>query len=73
MLTDIKKVFNQVLSYQIPQEVNEIFLCWKNSESEKNSKVNKKHPVIQAFQSVNDTLKDDLLDIEEAIKQIKIT
>ena len=72
VLTDIKKVFNQVLSYQIPQEVNEILLCWKNSESEKNSKVNKKHPVIQAFQSVNDTLKDDLLDIEEAIKQIKI-
>ena len=72
VVTDVKKVFHEVLSYQIPQEVNEIFLCWKNCSPEKNNKVNKKHPVVQAFKSVNETLKNDLLDIEEAMEQIKI-
>ena len=59
VLSDVKNIFNNVLSYQIPQEVNEIFLCWKNCVSDINSKVTKNHPVIKAFLSVNDILKDD--------------
>ena len=73
VLSDVKNIFNNVLSYQIPQEVNEIFLCWKNCVSDINSKVTKNHPVIKAFLSVNDILKDDLLDIKEAMEQIKLT
>ena len=72
VVTDIKKVFQDVLSYQIPQEVNEIFLCWKNCGTEIKSKVNKRHPVIKAFQYVNSTLQDDLLDIQEALEQVKL-
>ena len=72
VVTDVKKVFEEVLSYQIPQEVNEIFLCWKSCVTEIKSKVNKKHPVIQAFQSVNNTINDDLLDIQEALEQVKL-
>ena len=61
-----------LLSYQIPQEVNEIFLCWKNSASDMKNKINKRHPAIKAFDTVNAVVKDELLDISEAIAQVQI-
>ena len=74
VLTDIKNAFKgDLISYQIPQEVNEIFLCWKNTVPDMNSKINKKHPAIQAFESVNKIVNEDLLDLDEALSQIKIT
>ena len=73
VLTDIKNTFQgDLISYQIPQEVNEIFLCWKNNVPEMNSKINKKHPAIQAFESVNKIVNEDLLDLNEALSQIRI-
>ena len=73
VIADVKKVFKgDILSYQIPQEVNEIFFCWQNNFSAMGSKLNKKHPTVKAFESINRTVKDELLDISEAMAQIRI-
>ena len=73
VVNDIKTAFDgELLSYRIPQEVNEIFLCWKTSVPEMKSKVNDKHPAIKAFETVNRVVKDDLLDLSEAIQQVQI-
>ena len=73
VVNDVKTAFGGgLLSYRIPQEVNEIFLCWKTSVPDMKSKVNQKHPAIKAFESVNIVVKDDLLDLSEAIQQVRI-
>ena len=73
VLEDVKKVFKgDLLTYQIPQEVNEIIFCWKNSLSGIKTKINKNHPAIMAFESTNKTVKDDLLDITEAMAHVRI-
>ena len=73
VVKDIKNVFRgDLLSYQIPQEVNEIFLCWKTSVPEMNSKLSKIHPAIVAFETINSVVKDELLDLTEALSQVHI-
>lgn len=73
VIADIKNAFKgDLLSYQIPQEVNEIFLCWKSTLPDMKSKINKKHPAIKAFDTVNALVKDELLDVSEAIAQVQI-
>ena len=73
VIKDVKTAFGcELLSYQIPQEVNEIFFCPKTSVPEMKSKINKKHPAIKAFETVNVNVQDDLLDLSEAIKQIQL-
>ena len=73
VVADVKNAFKgDLLSYQIPQEVNEIFLCWKNTVPDMKSKINKKHPAIKAFDTVNAFVKDELLDVSEAIAQVQI-
>ena len=36
------------------------------------SKINKKHPAIKAFDTVNALVKDEVLDVSEAIAQVQI-
>ena len=73
IIGDVKSIFKaDVLSYQVPQEVNEIFFCWTSNLSGIKSKINKKHPAIKAFESINRTVKDELLDISEAMAQVRI-
>ena len=69
----LKNVFKgNLLSYKIPQEVNEILFCWKFSVTDMKSKINKRHPAIKAFDNINSVLKDKLLDISEAIEKVQI-
>ena len=89
VIQDIQKLFKTVWSYNVPEEVNEILFCtdhdWATSNSSiRTSKIDKKHPVIEAFDKVNTHTKvvqkscnarneEELLDIDEAIKQLKLT
>ena len=75
VLKDLKTTFNaNVLSYQVPQEVNEILFCWKDESllPDINSKMNKNHPAIKAFEHVNAVVKDEVFDITEALLHVRV-
>ena len=81
ILRDIQGVFKTVWSYNVPEEVNEILFCTDHDWALKSRKVDKKHPTIEAFDKVNKHTKvlqkkaenvDELLDLEEAVKQLKL-
>jgi len=80
ILRDIQGVFQTVWSYNVPEEVNEILFCTDHEWPIKSKKVDKKHPAIEAFDKVNTHTKllqknckkvEELLDLEEAVKQLK--
>lgn len=87
ILKDIGAVFKTIWSYKVPEEVNEILFCtdheWaipaqavKNTKKQKPAlieafgKVNTHTKVIQ--KSVNARNEEELLDLDEAIKQLKL-
>lgn len=70
VIQDIHKVFKTVWSYRVPEEVNEILFCTDHEEWGLKKKVDKKHPAIEAFAKVNANV--ELLDLQEAIKQLKL-
>ena len=81
ILRDIQGIFQTVWSYNVPEEVNEILFCTDHDWALKSRKVDKKHPTIEAFDKVNKHTKvlqkkaenvDELLDLEEAVKQLKL-
>lgn len=81
ILRDIQGVFKTVWSYNVPEEVNEILFCTDHDWALKSKKVDRKHPTIEAFDKVNKHTKvsqkkaenvDELLDLEEAVKQLKL-
>ena len=92
VVQDVRSVFDaNMVSYQIPQEVNEIFFCWSSSiprQQQKQlisdassaasaatavkGKISRQHPAIKAFEHVNATIKEEFLDIAEAMAQLKV-
>ena len=86
VIQDIHKVFKTVWSYRVPEEVNEILFCTDHDEwaaAEKKLKIDRKHPAIEAFAKVNTHTKvvqkscnarneEELLDLGEAVKQLKL-
>ena len=81
ILRDIQGVFQTIWSYNVPEEVNEILFCTDHDWALKSRKVDRKHPTIEAFDKVNKHTKvlqkkaenvDELLDLEEAVKQLKL-
>jgi hypothetical protein len=81
ILRDVQGVFQTVWSYNVPEEVNEILFCTDHDWALKSRKVDRKHPTIEAFDKVNKHTKvlqkkaenvDELLDLEEAVKQLKL-
>jgi len=81
ILRDIQGVFQTIWSYNVPEEVNEILFCTDHDWALKSKKVDRKHPTIEAFDKVNKHTKvlqkkaenvDELLDLEEAVKQLKL-
>jgi len=83
IISDVQKVFTTVWSYKVPEEVNEILFCTDHEWALKTKKVDRKHPAIEAFDKVNTHTKglqkscnarneEELLDLEEAIKQLKL-
>lgn len=85
ILKDIGDVFKTIWSYKVPEEVNEILFCtdheWapqqvKNTKKQRPAlieafgKVNTHTKVIQ--KSVNARNEEELLDLDEAIKQLKL-
>lgn len=76
-------MFKTVWSYNVPEEVNEILFCTDHDWATKQKKVDKKHPAIEAFDKVNTHTKviqkscnarneEELLDLDEAMKQLKL-
>ncbi len=72
-LEDIKKLFGSVLSYQIPEEVNEILYC-SPMTSFGTLQMSNSHPFIEAFKKTNDQQETnrELIDIAECLKRLKI-
>ena len=75
-------MFKTVWSYRVPEEVNEILFCTDHDFGDK-KKIDKKHPAIEAFSKVNTHTKvvqkscnarneEELLDLDEALKQLKL-
>ena len=75
-------MFKTVWSYRVPEEVNEILFCTDHDFADK-KKIDKKHPAIEAFSKVNTHTKvvqkscnarneEELLDLDEALKQLKL-
>jgi len=83
ILRDIQGEFQTIWSYNVPEEVNEILFCTDHEWALKSKKVDKKHPAIEAFDKVNTHTKvlqkscnarneEELLDLEEAVRQLKL-
>ena len=83
VIQDIHQVFKSVWSYRVPEEVNEILFCTDHAEWSEKKKIDKKHPAFEAFSKVNTHTKvvqkscnarneEELLDLDEAVKQLKL-
>lgn len=85
ILKDVGEVFKTIWSYKVPEEVNEILFCtdheWASTASKNTKK--QKPALIEAFgkvnthtkviqKSVNARNEEELLDLDEAIKQLKL-
>ena len=67
----LHEVFGSILSYKVPEEVNEVLFCSREVTTVK--KVDARHPFIEAFRTVNATVKDDeFVDISDALKQLRV-
>ena len=75
IVTKLSSLWSCVVSYKLEEEVNEILFC---SNSDKLKTGDKNRTFHQAFKSVNDHVKkvtkdqDDLIDLEDSIKLLKI-
>lgn len=66
-LRDLRAVFPSVLSYKVPEEVNEVLYC---SEAKKKDA---KRPLLDAFRRVNEAVGDaDFVDAADALARLKV-
>ena len=86
IVQDIRSVFKSIWSYRVPEEVNEILFCTDNNEiipDPKSGAKKEKKVLIEAFKKVNGHTKvvqkscnarneEELLDLDEAMKQLKL-
>ena len=60
----VRDSFKSIISYKVPEEVNEILYCFSPTEQDtkqqknKLSKIDAKHPILQGFRLVNDQVKN---------------
>ena len=60
----VRDSFKSIISYKVPEEVNEILYCSSPTEQDtkqqknKLSKIDAKHPILQGFRLVNDQVKN---------------
>lgn len=75
VVQDIHTEFRNIVSYRVPEEVNEILYC-TNDEGLNGKRVDMQHPVVKAFENVNGTVGksggDDFLDLTESMKILRI-
>ena len=71
-MADLSRVFSQIWTYKVPEEVNEILFC--NCVETWPRRMDKKHPIFEAFRKVNhhNPQKEELLSLNEALKQLKL-
>lgn len=76
VLDFLTHIFRSVTSFKVPEEVNEIVFCTDDTSfsGKKGRRLEKSHSLIQAFEAANKYLQrsEDLLDISECLKQLKV-
>ena len=81
----MKAAFEAVVSFKVPEEVNEILYCAKSApswrETKKGGRISAQHPVLTALRATNafvaskDTKfanNDALIDLEDAVKLLTV-
>ena len=56
---DLRSAFGTVISYSIPEHVNKVVYCSKSKED-----------ILQGFRNANASLNEELVDLDEAMKQM---
>ena len=88
VIADVKNVFANVVSFKVPEEVNEIVYCtsgsahaWATPENlKKGGKLSAQHPVVKALRATNDfvakdskfTNDDPLIDLSDVLKLLTV-
>ena len=68
----LREVFASVLSYRVPEEVNEVLFCARERLFT-GKRVDAGHPMIAAFRAVNATVRDEsFVDLADAVRQLKV-